>query len=133
MVEISTLMRKDNVIAVIGASRHKEKYGYKVFMQLLKEDYKVYGVNPNTDEIEGHKIYSSLQALPEKPDLVITIVPPQVTEATLPKIAELGIKNVWMQPGSESPKALEECKRLGLNCIHDLCYVRDGLKMEFSL
>ncbi len=133
MVEVSELLKPDTVIAVVGASRHKEKYGYKVYAQLLKEEYEAYPINPNADEIDGHKVYHSLAELPKKTDLVITVVPPAVTEKLLPEVKKEGIRYVWMQPGSESGKALQMCKELGLECIHDLCYIQNGLKVEFSV
>ncbi len=122
---------KENVIAVIGVSSNKEKYGYKVFMQLVKDGYKVYGINPKYNELEGKKIYPELRALPEKPDVVITVVPPSVSEKIVEQVAELGIKRIWFQPGSESEKALELCKKYNLICMAKMCFVVDGLKEGF--
>jgi predicted CoA-binding protein len=30
-----------------------------------------------------------------------------------------GIENVWMQPGAESPAAVEKCRQAGINVIAD--------------
>ncbi len=122
---------KNNVIAVVGVSSNKEKYGYKVFMQLVKDGYKVYGINPKYEELEGKKIYPSLSSLPEKPDVLITVVPPKVSEKIVEEAASLGIDKVWFQPGSESEDALKKCKEKGLKCIAKMCFVVDGLKEGF--
>ena len=64
------------VFAVIGASRDKNKYGYKIFADLRSAGYKVYPVNPNAESIDGVKCYPSLSSLPEKPAVVDFVVPP---------------------------------------------------------
>jgi predicted CoA-binding protein len=121
------------VIAVVGASRNPEKYGYKVFVHLLKKGGKVYPVNPKAEEIAGVKAYPSLSSLPEKPELVITVVPPSVTEKVVDECIRLGIKKIWMQPGSESKAAIEKAEKAGIAVVYNLCFVVDGLKEEFKL
>ncbi|MGC8999298.1 MAG: CoA-binding protein [Candidatus Bathyarchaeia archaeon] len=59
-------------------------------------------MNPNVSEVLGDKCYPSLEALPVKPDVVDVVVPPKVTGAIVEKRKKLGIKKIWMQPGSES-------------------------------
>lgn len=113
------------VIAVVGASRNPEKWGYKVFVTLLKRfpNAKVYPVNPKASEIAGYKAYPSLSALPEKPDLVITVVPPKVTEKVVDEAIKLGVKKIWMQPGSESDEAIRKAQEAGIFVIHHACIV----------
>ncbi len=108
-------------IAVVGATDNKEKYGYKVYVNLKAKGYKVYGVNPRRPKIEGDITYASLKELPEMPDLVVTVVPPKVTEEIVKQAKELGIKKIWMQPGSESEKAIGFCKRNNIKVIYNSC------------
>ena len=112
-------------IAVVGVSKKREKWGYKVYMSLSKSSV-AYPVNPKYDEIEGNKCYPDLKSLPEIPDMVITVVPPEVTEKTVSEAAVLGIKKVWMQPGSESKKAVEYCRKNGIEVVHGACIIRDA-------
>jgi len=128
MDNLDAFLDKGNVIAIVGASRNKEKYGYKLFKALLNANYDVYPVNPNAGEIDGHKCYPNLKSLPKKPDVVITVVPPKITEVIVDEVIDLGIKRVWMQPGSESSKAIEKCKKNGIDVIAKMCFVVDGLK-----
>ena len=61
----------------LGCSRvtaNEKKYGYKIWKKLLEHNYETYGVNPNYDEIQGHKIYSSLKELPKKVDVIDMVV-----------------------------------------------------------
>lgn len=123
---------KENVYAVVGASRNKEKYGYKVFMHLLKDGFKVYPINPNAKEIDGVKCYPSLSSLPEKPDVVILVVKPFVAEKVVEEAIKLGIKRLWFQPGSESKEAIERAKKAGLEVVFNECFVVDGLGEELG-
>ena len=118
---INDFLRKKNVFAVIGVSKNPSKYGHQVYKDLKEAGYAVYAVNPNIDEILGDRCYHSLSELPQKPDVVDTVVPPGVTEKVVTECKELGIARVWMQPGSESEQALNFCTRNGIKVVHDVC------------
>ena len=118
---IQKFLDKRNVFAVVGASRNPEKYGHKVFRDLRDAGYKVYPVNPNAEEILGVKCYPSLRDLPETPDVVDLVVPPRVTEKVVRECKELGVRMVWMQPGSESEDAIKFCVENGMEVVHGVC------------
>ncbi|MBA7683889.1 putative protein YccU [subsurface metagenome] len=109
------------IIAVVGVSKDEKKFGYKVFKDMIKKGQKVYGINPKADAILGRKIYSNIQDIPEKPDLVITVVPPEVTEKIVDDCISIGIKEIWMQPGSESEKAIKKAQDNKISVIYNAC------------
>jgi predicted CoA-binding protein len=90
---------------VSGVSRNPEKYGYKVYKCLLGTGYTVYAVNPHADQIDGDPCYPHLDNLPCKIDCLVTVTPPEITEATIRDAGHLRIPFLWMQPGSESVSA----------------------------
>jgi uncharacterized protein len=92
------MINKDFIYAVVGASNNEEKYGYKVFKDLLEGGYKVIPINPNEKEILETQVYPTLSATKQKIDVVIFVTPPVVTEKVLEEVNTLAIKNVWMQP-----------------------------------
>lgn len=101
--------------AVVGASTDRSKYGNKVlrcYQQAGRSP--LYPVHPREREIEGLAAYPSLTALPERPRAISIITPPKITEAVVEECATLGIRHLWMQPGAESPQAVERCAELGL-------------------
>jgi predicted CoA-binding protein len=118
---ISDFVDRRNVFAVIGVSRDPRKYGHKVYRDLRDGGFKVYCVNPNSEEVLGEKCYASLEALPVTPDVVDIVVPPKVTEQVVRTCKRLGIRKVWMQPGSESAKAIEFCKENNVDVIYGVC------------
>lgn len=118
---IRKLLDRRNVYAVVGVSRSPEKYGHRVYRDLKEAGYRVYPVNPKVEEILGDRCYPSLDKLPEKPTVVVTVVPPRVTEFIVEECRRLGIGMVWMQPGSESGKAIEFCEKNGIEAVYGVC------------
>jgi predicted CoA-binding protein len=112
---------KKKSIAVVGVSSDPTKYGHKVFFDLLGKGYRVYAVHSDGGEVNGHTRYVHIGDVPEVPSVVTTVVPPAVTEKIVHECKELGIKNVWMQPGSESDMAIEYCKKEGIDVVARMC------------
>lgn len=118
------------VWAVVGASQNPAKYGYKIVQDLSSAGYKVYPVNPKGGEIEGIPVYRSLRDLPEKPEVVDIVVPPQVTEEVVKECKELGLTRIWMQPGAESEKAIQYCEENGLQVVYGVCAMLNKKRWE---
>jgi len=125
---IEEFLDSKNVFAVIGVSRDPEKYGHKVYKDLKKAGYTVYPINPKAESIDGDKCYNSLRELPERPDVVDIVVPPKITERIIKECKELGIKRVWMQPGSESEEAISFCKENNIEVVHSVCVMVERKK-----
>jgi uncharacterized protein len=114
---------REKHIAVIGVSKRPEKYGYKIFSSLLNSGFHVSGVHPQTGELFGRKIYKSLEETESVPDMVITVVPPESTEKIVEQCQKLGIKEIWMQPGSESEAAVKKAKEYGMDVVFNACFM----------
>ncbi len=123
MAETNTekFLDKSNIIAVVGASRDPEKYGHKIYKDLRDEGFDVYPVNPKADEILSDKAYSTLDDLPEKPDVVDMVIPPKIGINVVKKCSELGIDKVWLQPGSESEEIINYCQENDIKQINNAC------------
>ena len=52
-MDFKSFLDKKNVIAVVGASDNRDKYGNIIFRDLRDAGYKVIPVNPNADIVEG--------------------------------------------------------------------------------
>jgi hypothetical protein len=118
---IEEFLKKSNVFAVVGASRDPRKYGHQIYRDLRTAGYTVYAVNPNADEILGDKCYPSVESLPQMPQVVDLVVPPKVTNQIVKTCKKLGIRKVWMQPGSESETALNFCKENNIEVVYGVC------------
>ncbi|QIL71254.1 acetate--CoA ligase family protein [Diaphorobacter sp. HDW4B] len=82
-------------VAVIGASENIHKIGGRPILYMGRHGYqgKIYPINPTRDEIQGHKSYASLSALPEVPDLALIVVGGDKTVAAVEECAERGVKS----------------------------------------
>lgn len=106
------------VFAVVGASQNPAKYGYMIYRTLKEAGYRVYPVNPTADKIDGDVAYPNLDTLPEVPECVVTVVPPSVTERVAREAGRLGVRYIWMQPGSESDAAVNAAHASGLRAVY---------------
>jgi predicted CoA-binding protein len=104
-------------IAIIGASADRSKFSNKAIHAYLREGYEVFPVNPKEEIIEGLKAYKSVADIPVALDRVSVYLPPPVTLNVLDEIARKGCKELWLNPGTESPEALEKAEKLGLNVV----------------
>ena len=48
---------------------------------------------------------------------ISVITPPPVTEKVVAEAVELGIQNIWLQPGAESDQAIAQAEAAGVNLI----------------
>lgn len=110
-------------IAVVGVSKFETNYGYRIFKELIKHDFRVSGINPAGGLILGREIYRSLRELSRVPDLVITVVSPHVTEKVVEDCHRLGVKEIWMQPGSESVTAIKKARSYGMQVTFHKCFL----------
>jgi predicted CoA-binding protein len=108
-------------VAVVGASRDREKYGNIVFRKLLGRGVRVFPVNPSASEIEGIRAFPSLSELPEKVEGAVVVVPPDRTELVVREAAAAGITAIWLQPGAESREALRFCEASGICLVWNAC------------
>lgn len=122
MTDIATLLNDPaTTVAVVGATDNAAKYGSVIYRDLKRKGYTVFPVNPNRVEVDGDKAYPSLDKLPESPTIVNIVVPPGATIRVLKMSLELGLKNVWLQPGAESPESLAFLQEHGFNYLANAC------------
>lgn len=107
--------------AVVGATQDTSKFGYKVFKKLKDKGFQVYPVNPRFDEVEGIQCYHSIMDITEPIDVISMIVNPKVGMEVVEHARDKGIRNMWCQPGAESPELIEKAKSYGINIIYNEC------------
>lgn len=105
--------------AVAGASKNREKYGNMVVRCYQQQGKEVIPVHPLEKEIEGLACVASVADLPPAVKSLSIITPPSVTEKVVAAAIAHGIENIWMQPGAESPTAVDLCRARGVNVIAD--------------
>jgi uncharacterized protein len=132
MNEAIDAMLAAKTYAVAGASTNTEKYGYKVYKMLKEYGKTVYPINPRATEIDGDRAYPSVSDLPEKPEVVVSVVPSALTEKLVDELATLGITNLWIQPGAESAVAVETASAKGITTVHGGPCIMVGLRTHLK-
>jgi predicted CoA-binding protein len=122
MKDIATLLDEpDTSVAVVGATDNPAKYGYVIYRDLKRKGFAVFPVNPNRKTVDGDDVYATCDTIPRKPTIVNIVVPPKVTLKVLKKCLDLGLMNVWVQPGAESPEVMSFLQANDFNYLANAC------------
>ncbi|MCP3875633.1 MAG: CoA-binding protein [Desulfobacteraceae bacterium] len=109
---LKTLLNPDK-IAVIGASKSKDKVGGIIFKRLLDSRRRLFPVNPKETAIEGHKVSPNIQSLPDDIDLAVITISAAAAVKSVESCIKKGIPNYIIVAGGfgevgEEGKELEE-------------------------
>jgi predicted CoA-binding protein len=115
-------------VAVIGAGTERRKFGNKSVRAHLAAGYTVFPIHPTASVVEGLPAYRSVKEIPvEKLDRVTIYLPPAIGMTILSDLAAISPREVWFNPGAESPELLAKARQLGLNAIPGCSIVNLGL------
>ena len=89
------LLMNPKSIAVVGANNSPSKMGTVMALNILKQGYKgkFFPIHPKEETVLGLKAYTSVQDLPEIPDLAMLIVPAKSIIPILESFGKIGTKN----------------------------------------
>ena len=118
---IDSLKDKNNLIALVGASNDRNKYGNKILLDLLSKNYNVVPINQKEDAIAGLKAYTKVQDLPSRPSIINFVVPPEIGLDITKELVEEGYNHFWYQPGAESEDLTNLLTQKNRDFIDDKC------------
>jgi predicted CoA-binding protein len=110
-------MQTPKVVAVIGASNNRRKFGNRAVRAYLDQGYTVVPINPHEREVEGLKAYASVLDVPGRIDMASFYVPPEVGEEIIGDIARKRIAEVWLNPGAVSDELVARARALSIKPI----------------
>jgi predicted CoA-binding protein len=105
------------VVAVIGASNNRSKFGNRAVRAYMQQGYTVVPINPHETEVEGLATYASVLDVPGPIDMASLYVQPEVGEQVIGEIARKGIAEVWLNPGAESDALIARARALDIQPI----------------
>jgi predicted CoA-binding protein len=105
------------VVAVIGASNDRRKFGNRAVRAFRRQGYTVVPINPKEAEVEGLKAYASVLDVAGPIDMATFYVPPHIGEEIIGEVASKQIPEVWLNPGAESDELIARAKALHLQPI----------------
>jgi predicted CoA-binding protein len=105
------------IVAVIGASNRRDKFGNRAVRAFSEQGYTVIPINPHEREVEGLKAYASVLDVPGPIDMASFYVPPEIGALVIEDVAKKGIAEVWLNPGAESDALLARARMLSIEPI----------------
>ena len=105
------------VVAVIGASNDRQKFGNRAVRAYKEQGYTVVPINPHEATVEGLKAYASILDVPGPVDLVSFYIPPEIGEQVIGDVARKGVSEVWLNPGAESDELIARARALSIQPI----------------
>ena len=122
---IPELLRKAQVIAVVGLSSKKYRASYGVSEYMQKQGYRIIPVNPNETEVLGEKSYARLEDIPEHIDIVDIFRRSEFVKPLVESAIRVGASAVWMQEGVINEAAARKAKEAGLTVVMDRCILKE--------
>jgi predicted CoA-binding protein len=105
------------VVAIIGASNDRRKFGNRALRAFREQGDTVVPINPHETEVEGVKAYRSVLDVPGAIDMASFYVPPDVGEQVMDEVARKHIAEVWLNPGAESEALIARAESLHIRPI----------------
>ena len=122
--QVSEFLNNRNV-GVAGVSRDPKQPANTVYRKLRTSGYRVFAINPNTNQVEGDPCYPDIRSIPETVDAVVIATHPNTAVQIVRECADLGIQQVWFHrsfgEGSVSEEAVRECEKRGITCLIGGC------------
>ena len=103
------------VVAVIGASNDRRKFGNKALRAFRAQGYTVVPINPTEAEVEGERAYCSVLDYPGDIDEATFYVPPRTGVRVMADVAAKGIGTVWLNPGADGEEVIARARELGVS------------------
>ena len=105
------------IVAVIGASNDRHKFGNRAVRAFQQQGYTVIPINPHEARVEGLTTYASVLDVPGPVDMASFYVPPDIGEKVIDEVARKCIQEVWLNPGAESDALIARARSLDLQPI----------------
>jgi hypothetical protein len=104
-------------VVVLGASNKPERYSYKAFKMLQEYGHTPLLVGPKLTEIEGVKVYPSLDMVEKPVDTLTMYVGAEISTKLESKILALRPMRVIFNPGSENSHLSSVLQRNGITML----------------
>ncbi|HEV2413745.1 MAG TPA: CoA-binding protein [Candidatus Dormibacteraeota bacterium] len=115
------VLARARTIAVVGASRDRNKAGGSVPAGLQRRGFRVIPVNPFADTLFGERVYRSVLEIPEKIDIVDVFRPAADAPEIARQAAQVGAKGLWLQLDIRSDEARRIAEDAGMDFVEDEC------------
>ena len=128
---VKKCLRESQSVALVGASPKPELASNEIMDYLMKNNYKVYPINPKYKGqlILGQLVYPDIISIPESIDMVDVFRPsPEAVEITKQAI-EKKVTYIWLQLSIENEEAKKIAEANGITMIMNRCTLIEHKKL----
>ena len=104
-------------VAILGASNKPERYSNQALRLLAEKGHAVFPVHPALAEIDGHRVFPSLAAIPAPIHTVTLYVSPAHSSGMADALLAAQPSRVIFNPGTENPELEEKLAATGISVI----------------
>lgn len=126
---IKEVLEKYKKVTVVGISSKPTRASYGVAEYLLNQGFEVDGVNPIEKSILGCSVYSSLNQVPHKLEIVDVFRAPEHVLELVNELIPLRPQVLWLQEGVTHLEAEEKARQAGILVISDKCILKEHRKL----
>jgi len=112
--------KKDQTVAVLGASPKEERYSNKAVKLLLEHGYSVIPINPAGLEVCGLQSVKCIEEIDSDVDVLTMYVNSMRSSAMVEEIVTLAPGRIIFNPGSENEELAEACREDGIE-VENAC------------
>lgn len=114
------------VVAVVGASNDRHKFGNRAVRAFKRQGYTVIPINPHESTVDGDTAYPTVLDVPGTIDMATVYVQPEPGVQVMEQLAQKGVAEVWLNPGADDDRVVARAKELGLNVIQACSIIAIG-------
>lgn len=126
---IRLLLQQTEIIAVVGLSPKINRPSHGVARALKSFGYRIVPVRPMVTEVLGEKAYDTLEAVPDKIDLVNVFRAPKYVDDIVDSCIALDVPAIWLQEGVINEPAAARALAAGLTVVMDRCSYKEYLRL----
>jgi len=119
--DIRSILSSAKTIAVVGISHNINRPSREIAEFLVKEGYKVVGVNPGIKFAGDIPVYPDLKSIPFDIDLIDVFRKSEDIPSIITSVMEKNPKVLWLQQGIRNDEAVFPLKEKGIKVIQDKC------------
>ena len=119
--EIRVIFTNAKTIAVVGISHNQNRPSREIAEFLVREGYKVVGVNPGIKNAGDIPVYPDLKSIPFDIDIVDVFRKSEDIPSIIPGVLDKNPKVLWLQQGIRNDEAVAPVTEKGIKVIQDKC------------